>query len=180
MPILLPALPAGADSSAAKNVPALLQSYSARKMKLGWLNSTHYNITDFYTIAQHGFLWSLFNFTLSYFFSRPWKGILGFLLFHYPQNFCYKRMQQHVSSIQVEIFVILNHYSSSAPAKPKFCNPYVSCLRPWPAKYNPMQLLWTRYFQGILGMFSLFSLYLFVWVYFSYKTLFLFEKLNTI
>ena len=179
MPILLPALPAGADSSAAKNVPALLQSYSARKMKLGWLNSTHYNITDFYTIAQHGFLWSLFNFTLSYFFSRPWKGILGFLLFHYPQNFCYKRMQQHVSSIQVEFFVILNHYSSSAPAKPKFCNPYVTFLVFVHGEIQSYKL-WTRYFQGILEMSSLFSLYLFVCVYFSYKTLFLFEKLNTI
>ena len=31
--------------------------------------------------------------------------------------------------------------------------------------------LWTRYFQGILGMFLLFSLYLFVCAYFSYKTL---------
>ena len=30
--------------------------------------------------------------------------------------------------------------------------------------------LWTRYFQGILGMFSLVTLYLFVCVYFSYKT----------
>ena len=178
MPILLPALPAGADSSAAKNVPALLQSYSARKMKLGWLNSTHYNITDFYTIAQHGFLWSLFNFTLSYFFSRPWKGILGFLLFHYPQNFCYKRMQQHVSSIQVEIFVILNHYSSSAPAKPKFCNPYVSCLRPWrnTILYNFMNTVFSRYFRNIFIV----TIISFCLCLFLVQNTVPFEKLNTI
>ena len=34
-----------------------------------------------------------------------------------------------------------------------------------------MAKLWTRYFQGISGMFSLFSLYLFVCVLFSYKIL---------
>ena len=40
-----------------------------------------------------------------------------------------------------------------------------------PLSLNFAIKLWTPYFQGILGMFSLFSLYLFVCVYFSYKTL---------
>ena len=81
------------DGSAAKNFPRTRTSWPARKRTLGWLNSTHYNITIFYTIfAQQRFLWPLLNSTSR--FQSTVKSILGFIipLHMYSQDFCYNSM----------------------------------------------------------------------------------------
>ena len=82
-PILPPACD---DGSAAKNFPGIRTSWPARKRKLGWLNSTHCNITIFlHSIAQQRFLWPLLNSTSR--FSVDREKVYLVLLCHYFQDF---------------------------------------------------------------------------------------------
>ena len=144
--------------------PTCVDGFSPNSHKLA-CSQAEVRVIEQYTLQHHNVLHNTCTTTVSLtftqlhkpIFSRPWKVYLVIT----PLRLL---LQQHASPILYPL------YSSSAPAKPKFCNPYFSCFRPRPAKYNPMQLLWTRYFHGILGMFSLLSIYLFVCVYFSYKT----------
>ena len=95
-PILSPAC---VDGSAAKTVPRTRTSWPARKRKLGWLNSTHYNITIFYTLLHNKDFFDLHS-TPQADFQSTVKSILGFIIPLFPRLL----LQQHVSSIQVENF----------------------------------------------------------------------------
>ena len=80
---------------------------------------------------------------LCIFFSRSWKRILGFCILHFVTKAC-----KFNSSRKFSLF--FTHYSSSAPAKPKFCNPYVSCLRPWRNTIlQIMNALFSGYFRNV-------------------------------
>ena len=171
--LLSPALPACADGSSAKIFPALAQvslltiwSQGNWTVRISISQILHYCTTR---ISN----WPLFNST-SYTHFIQLTVELGFYYSIIPKPFVTTACKFN-SSRKFSLF--FTHFSSSAPAKPKFCNPYFYCLRP---RRNTILQIINAVFLGYFRNVFIVFIISFCLCQFLEQNTFPFEKLNTI
>ena len=137
-----------------------------------------------YTLQHHNFFYTLLhNNAFVDLYSTPQADfqptVKTYTWFYYsiiPKTFVTTACKFN-SSRKFSLFDLYPLYSSSAPAKPKFCNPYFSCLRPWRNTIlQIMNAVFSGYFRNVFIVFIIsFGLCLFL-----VQNTVTFEKLNTI